>query len=128
VCGPVGDCNAVQQSAYARLFGVLPLGALGLFGYALILGTWLIGRYTSKKVKNYAWLVLSGATAFGMIFSIYLTYLEPFVIGATCAWCLTSAVIITALFWLSLPYGAHSLRILVQQPGKFSERVKSTHS
>jgi uncharacterized membrane protein len=41
-------------------------------------------------------------TAFGLAFSIYLTFLEPFVIGATCAWCLTSAIVMTALFWLSL--------------------------
>ena len=34
-------------------------------------------------------------SAFGLIFSIYLTFLEPFVIGATCAWCLTSAILMT---------------------------------
>ena len=28
-CGPLGDCNAVQSSPYARLFGILPVGALG---------------------------------------------------------------------------------------------------
>jgi uncharacterized membrane protein len=28
VCGPVGDCNTVQQSEYARLFGVLPIGII----------------------------------------------------------------------------------------------------
>ena len=33
VCGPVGDCNAVQQSEYARLFGILPVGILGMIGY-----------------------------------------------------------------------------------------------
>ena len=32
VCGPVGDCNAVQSSSYARLFGVLPVGVLGASG------------------------------------------------------------------------------------------------
>ena len=31
VCGPVGDCNAVQQSAYARLFGAIPIGVLGIW-------------------------------------------------------------------------------------------------
>lgn len=36
-------------------------------------------------------------TMFGTLFSLYLTYLEPFVIKAVCAWCLTSAVIITLL-------------------------------
>ena len=25
VCGPVGDCNTVQASDYARLFGILPV-------------------------------------------------------------------------------------------------------
>jgi uncharacterized membrane protein len=37
----------------------------------------------------------------GTLFSIYLTFLEPFVIGATCAWCLTSAVLMTVLMLLS---------------------------
>ena len=40
-------------------------------------------------------------TVSGTLFSIYLTFLEPFVIGATCAWCLASAVILTLLMWLS---------------------------
>ena len=33
-CGPVGDCNTVNQSKYATLFGFLPVGVLGLIGYA----------------------------------------------------------------------------------------------
>jgi uncharacterized membrane protein len=44
-------------------------------------------------------------TLFGTLFSIYLTFLEPFVIGATCAWCLASAVIMTALLWLAATPG-----------------------
>jgi uncharacterized membrane protein len=46
---------------------------------------------------------------FGVIFSIYLTFLEPFVIGATCAWCLSSAVIITVLLWLAVRPGRLAL-------------------
>ncbi len=42
----------------------------------------------------------AGAVA-GTGFSIYLTFLEPFVIGATCMWCLSSAVIVTVLMWLT---------------------------
>jgi uncharacterized membrane protein len=34
-----------------------------------------------------------GATAF----SVYLTFLEPFVIGATCMWCITSSVVVALL-------------------------------
>jgi uncharacterized membrane protein len=105
VCGPVGDCNTVQQSEYAHLFGVLPIGVLGSVGYALILISWVIGRMPNRRLAAYASLAILGMAAFGLLFSIYLTFLEPFVIGATCAWCLTSAIIMTALFWLSLAPG-----------------------
>jgi uncharacterized membrane protein len=43
---------------------------------------------------------LAALTLFGMLFSIYLTALELFVIDAVCAWCLASAVITTALMLL----------------------------
>ena len=102
VCGPVGDCNTVQQSKYARLFGVLPIGALGLVGYMLTLFAWAGAILDQGKLTIYARSALLGLTAFGVLFSIYLTFLEPFVIGATCAWCLTSAIIMTVLLWLSL--------------------------
>lgn len=106
VCGPVGDCNSVQQSPYAMLFGSLPVGVLGLVGYLAILATWLVMRLTLGKPSELARLALFGLTAFGVLFSIYLTFLEPFVIGATCAWCLSSAVIMTTLMWLSAPRAA----------------------
>jgi len=102
VCGPVGDCNTVQQSAYARLFGMLPIGTLGLIGYVLILFAWAGSIMNQGKLTTYARFALLALTAFGVAFSIYLTFLEPFVIGATCAWCLTSAIIMTVLLWLSL--------------------------
>jgi uncharacterized membrane protein len=115
VCGPVGDCNTVQQSEYARLFGILPIGILGLAGYGTILIAWVVGRFTSSHLAAYACLALLGMTAFGLLFSIYLTFLEPFVIGATCAWCLTSAILMTALFWLSLASGRQALFSLLDR-------------
>ena len=54
VCGPVGDCNTVQQSEYARLFGILPIGILGLAGYVTILLAWVVGRYTGPPLAAYA--------------------------------------------------------------------------
>ena len=102
VCGPVGDCNTVQASPYARLFGILPVGVLGAIGYIAILVAWLWGRFGSGRLADYAPLATFGLALFGVLFSLYLTYLEPFVIGAVCIWCLTSAVIITLLMLLSL--------------------------
>lgn len=100
VCGPVGDCNAVQQSDYARLFGV-PNGALGLIAYLAVLALWPLSRRAPVGGSNLAAVLLFALTALGTLFSTYLTTLEPFVIGATCIWCLTSAVVMTALMWLT---------------------------
>lgn len=97
VCGPVGDCNTVQQSSYALLFGVLPVGVLGLAGYAALGIAWLaahLGRLSFTPLV----LMAFGGT----LFSIYLTFVEPFVIGATCIWCLSSAVVITLILLLAL--------------------------
>ncbi len=101
-CGPVGDCNTVQSSPYAKLFGVLPVGVLGVLGYIGILGVWFWGRWGSGRFSTYAPLFVLAMTLFGVLFSIYLTYLEPFVIGAVCIWCVSSAVIMTLLMLLSL--------------------------
>ena len=101
VCGPVGDCNTVQQSEYAFLFGVVSVGLLGMLSYIAILSAWLIDRWGSEQLADLAQVAIFLMAFVGTLFSIYLTFLEPFVIGATCAWCLTSAVVITALMLIS---------------------------
>jgi len=100
VCGPVGDCNTVQQSSYARLLGV-PVGVLGAGGYVVIGLLWLlaVSGPAARRLQAATWLF--GATVVGTLFSLYLTFLEPFVIGATCAWCLGSAVTMTVLLVLA---------------------------
>lgn len=99
-CGPVGDCNAVQSSPYAKLFGVLPVGVLGLLGYIGILAAWWAARRQWGRLSAYAPVVLLGMVLFGVAFSVYLTYLEIFVIRAVCLWCLGSAVIMVILLFL----------------------------
>jgi uncharacterized membrane protein/thiol-disulfide isomerase/thioredoxin len=102
-CGPLGDCNTVQQSPFAILFGFLPVGILGLIGCSAILVAWILQYYGPRKFRNAATIALWGMAMFGTMFSIYLTYLEPFVIGATCLWCITSAIVQTAILWLATP-------------------------
>ncbi len=54
ICGPVGDCNTVQSSPYARLFGVLPVGVLGLLGYVAIVAAWAVRRFTRGSAAEFA--------------------------------------------------------------------------
>jgi uncharacterized membrane protein len=116
VCGPVGDCNTVQQSVYAWLFGLIPIGVLGLVGYAAILVAWGVAHYGNGQLAGLAWMALLVMTLCGTLFSMYLTFLEPFVIGATCAWCLTSAVVMTALLALTATPGKRAISTLF--PGR----------
>lgn len=100
-CGPLGDCETVQDSQYAHVAGV-PVALLGLGMYAaLVLLTaarrWLAGAPPLLAVWAFA-LALGGT-----LYSGYLTYLELFVIDAICAWCVVSALLVTAILLLSLP-------------------------
>lgn len=99
VCGPVGDCNTVQQSPYAYLFGSIPIGMLGVVWYLAIGVVGLFSFFKEGKWHKLSLIALWIMLMAGTVFSIYLTILEPFVIGATCAWCLTSAVVLTLLLW-----------------------------
>lgn len=103
ICGPIGDCNTVQQSPYAKVFGIIPVGLMGVLGYLGILAAWFWGKFGSGKLASFIPLAIFAMGIFGTLYSVYLTYLELFVIKAVCVWCLTSAVIMTALMLLSLP-------------------------
>ena len=90
VCvGGGGGCEKVQTSDYAEFAGV-PVALVGAIGYASILLSLLLpgenGRFAGA---------LLGVVGFG--FSLYLTYLELFVIDAICQWCVASAVVMTLL-------------------------------
>jgi uncharacterized membrane protein len=99
ICGPIGNCNSVQTSRYATLWGFMPVGVFGMIGYIAIAIAWVVQSLGTDNFKHYLSLVMWGMALLGVLFSIYLTFLEPFVIGATCAWCISSAIIITLLLW-----------------------------
>lgn len=100
VCGPVGDCNAVQHSRYARLLGLVPVALIGLVWYLGILAAWVTARAGGGRIGDWAAAVAFLLALSGTAGSVVLTVLEPFVIGAVCAWCLASAAVMTALLWL----------------------------
>jgi len=110
ICGPVGDCNTVQQSPYARVFGLIPIGLLGFYGYTVLGLGWLLRDRGPLQWNTLLATGLWFLALFGTLFSIYLTVLEPFVIGATCMWCVTSAILMTLLLWASTPAAVEAWR------------------
>lgn len=119
VCGPVGDCNRVQLSPYASLAGI-PVGVLGVLGYVALGGLWLAGRGPMAGSPRTR-LLLWGAAAVGVVFSIYLTFLEPFVIGATCIWCINSALIMTLILVAATPAAARARRSLTRSAARSTD-------
>lgn len=109
MCGPASGCSTVQNSKYSVLFGILPVGILGLAGYVGILLAWSISTFSAGKIKKFATLAVWAMCVFGVLFEIYLTFLEPFVIGATCMWCICSAVLMMILLLVSTPAAQHAL-------------------
>ena len=96
----VGSCEKVQTSKWATFLG-FPVGAWGVGYYVAVLGMALAGltpQFTDSRTLS---RLLVAVTAIGLLFSIWLTYLEIFVIDAICQWCVVSAILATVLFILS---------------------------
>jgi len=99
-CG-TGGCETVQLSPYSRFLGV-EVAAIGVAGYAVLLGLSLasLSPRQANSIRLINWLVLLSGAALG--FTLYLKYLEFFVIKAICRWCVASAVLIAILFGLAV--------------------------
>jgi uncharacterized membrane protein len=91
LCRGVAGCEVVQQSRYATFLGV-PTAAWGALLYAAVGGLALAGL-TPRR-----WLAAFLLAVSAVSFSAYLTYLELFVIGAVCWYCVVSAGVAGGLF------------------------------
>jgi len=100
VCIGTG-CDAVRASAYSTLWGV-SMPVFGVLGYALLAIIIIAESLFSARLARLARYAFLGMTGFGFVFSLYLEYLQGFVIHAFCAWCVTSFVVMTALFALAI--------------------------
>lgn len=113
VCFTGSGCQTVDNSVYSEIFGV-PLSAIGLASYVGILALQLASLRTEPPVASYCQLAVFGIALAGVVFAVYLTYLEFYVIHALCSWCLTSAVIV-ALIWLLSVWVLRDMRAQTSQ-------------
>ena len=97
-CGLVSGCEQVALSQYARIASV-PVAALGvLFTLALLflaLSWWRTGVY-GLLLGHY------GLSLVGVLFNVYLLYLQIFVIRALCIWCLSFESVTFLAFLVAL--------------------------
>jgi uncharacterized membrane protein len=99
-CG-TGGCETVQLSPWSRFAG-LDVSLIGILGYAGLLALSLAAVQAGPGSGGWAVRALQLASGIGVAFTLYLTYLELFVIHAICRWCVASGVIILAIFVAAL--------------------------
>src|SRR2546425_1324740 len=95
-CG-TGSCEAVQPSRYAVVFGV-PVAFVGVAGYAVLFAIGLVDLQPAFAANRRVTVLLAALATAGFAFTLYLTYLELFVLHAICRWCVVSAAIMTAIW------------------------------
>ncbi|MFA5127122.1 MAG: vitamin K epoxide reductase family protein [Patescibacteria group bacterium] len=97
-CSIIRGCQEVLGSQYSHL-GPIPLAAFGVAFYlTVLLASLIFIKYRWSLAKIF--LQVSAPLAF--IFSLWLTYIQIFLIRSLCQYCLLSALTSTILFILSL--------------------------
>jgi uncharacterized membrane protein len=99
-CG-TGSCETVQLSSWSRFAG-LEVSLIGVLGYAGLLALSLASLQAGADRRQWPVRVMLIAAGIGVVFTLYLTYLELFVIHAICRWCVASGVIVVAIFVAAL--------------------------
>jgi uncharacterized membrane protein len=99
-CG-TGSCETVQLSPWSRFAG-LEVSLIGLVGYAGLLLLSLASLQPGVALRGWPSTLIAVLAGVGAGFSLYLTYLELFVIHAICRWCVASAVVIIGILITAL--------------------------
>lgn len=94
-CSLLNGCEQVTNSPYSILFGFIPLALAGALYYLTVLI--MTGLYIQTQNRLF-FHIACALTIIGFTISAYLVYLQLFVIGAICLYCMGSATSSTILF------------------------------
>ena len=96
-CGWAGGCDQVLNSSYARVAGV-SIAWVGLLFYTVVAGggTFAIFGFSGQL----RFTLMASVIAFA--FTLYLVYLQAFVLKAFCDYCLLSAFLVTLILAIHL--------------------------
>jgi vitamin-K-epoxide reductase (warfarin-sensitive) len=85
------NCDIVNRSEYSTVMGI-PVAAIGVAGYAVLFA--LATLYRSRMQTP---IRLLAASLAGLLFALYLTYIEGHVLDTWCILCLSSLALITMI-------------------------------
>lgn len=94
-CNFTHGCETVLQSSYSEILG-LPIASLGIIFYVVALAA--VVYFLQHKTYHW-WLSVWGII--GFCSTLYLLYIQAFVLNAFCQYCLLSAATSTLIFILT---------------------------
>lgn len=95
-CSIVKGCEQVTTSQYSQYFGI-PVALFGAL-YYFVLFLMLVVYKDNKQAGT--WNYLKILVSLGFLMTLWLVYLQFFVISAICLYCMVSALTTTLLFVL----------------------------
>ncbi len=86
-CSLISGCETVLTSAYAEIAGI-PLAAFGALAYFFAFSLAILAAFGNRLM----WMVFGGQVLLMAAVTAWLLYLQAYVIGAFCQFCLLSAI------------------------------------
>lgn len=87
-CSIVAGCETVLTSPYAEIAPGVPLAALGAAAYFVAFALALLAAFGNRTL----WKLFGVQVVLMSLVTVWLLYLQAYVIGAFCQFCLISAV------------------------------------
>jgi len=91
-CVASSGCSEVLSSAYASV-GKIPLGAFGALGYFIAFSLATLAAFGYARARTFLAIVVAGM----LLTTLWLLYVQAFVLHAFCDFCLLSAGLTLAL-------------------------------
>jgi len=99
------NCDIVNRSKFSEIFGI-PVAFVGLIGYVVLLGI----TFKKNRVLDILRFYMSLA---GLMFALYLAYIEEHILRTGCLLCIGSLI---AIAGISLASAAEIWRFSKKQP------------
>lgn len=98
------DCDIVNRSQYSSVMGI-PVAGIGVAGYAALL---LLSTVYRRQVETPFRLLIAAIA--GLLFALYLTYVEAYLLETWCILCLGSLALIATISLLAVLVKARATR------------------
>jgi uncharacterized membrane protein len=90
------NCDIVNRSEYSTLMGI-PVAGIGVVGYGLL---FVLSAFYRSRAETPTRLMV--AALLGLGFTLYLTYIEAYVLDTWCILCLSSLALIAVITILAM--------------------------